>query len=338
MAHNGFWNNQEKAQATIARLKDVTAVVKPLGELLRASDDLQGLLEMAEEDAGIAEELRRELARWETTLDDLEVRSLLSGEHDSSGALMSINARDGGVDANDWAEMLLRMYIMWADKNGYTTEVLDRQDNDEAGITSASIAVRGPMAYGYLKGETGIHRLVRISPFNADGKRQTSFAAVDVSPEPTEKDEKDIEIRDEDLRVDVYRASGAGGQHVNKTSSAVRMVHLPTNIVVTCQNERSQHKNRAMAMKMLRARLVALEEEKREVEQLAKFHAQARVGFGAQIRSYFLHPDQRVKDERTEHKETNFHKVLDGGVQGFLDAYLRWRVGKEAGAGGASGA
>jgi peptide chain release factor 2 len=225
------------------------------------------------------------------------------------------------------------MYIMWADKNGYTTEVLDRQDNDEAGITSASIAVRGPMAYGYLKGETGIHRLVRISPFNADGKRQTSFAAVDVSPEPTEKDEKDIEIRDEDLRVDVYRASGAGGQHVNKTSSAVRMVHLPTNIVVTCQNERSQHKNRAMAMKMLRARLVQLEEEKREVEQLAKFHAQARVGFGAQIRSYFLHPDQRVKDERTEYKETNFHKVLDGGVQGFLDAYLRWRVGKEASAG-----
>jgi peptide chain release factor 2 len=340
MGREGFWNNQEKAQATIARLKDVTAVVKPLGELLRAGDELQGLLEMAEEDAGIAEELRGELTRLETALDDLETRSLLSGEHDSNGAIVDINARDGGVDANDWAEMLLRMYIMWADKNGYSTEVLDRQDNDEAGITSASLAVRGPMAYGYLKGETGIHRLVRISPFNADGKRQTSFAAVDVSPEPTEKDEKEIEINDDDLRVDVYRASGAGGQHVNKTSSAVRMVHLPTNIVVTCQNERSQHKNRALAMKMLRARLVQREEEKREVEQLAKFHAQARVGFGAQIRSYFLHPDQRVKDERTEYKETNFHKVLDGGVQGFLDAYLRWRVGKEApaaGAGAASG-
>jgi peptide chain release factor 2 len=335
MARPDFWNNQEKAQAVIAQLKDLTAIVKPLAELVRAGDELQGLLEMAEEDPGIAAELRSELDRLERNLDELEVRSLLSGEHDSSNAILSINARDGGTDANDWAEMMLRMYIMWADRNGYSTELLDRQDNDEAGITSASLAVRGPMAYGYLKGETGIHRLVRISPFNAEGKRQTSFAAVDVSPEPTEKDEKDIEINDDDVRVDVYRASGAGGQHVNKTSSAVRMVHLPTNIVVTCQNERSQHKNRAMAIKMLRARLVQLEEEKREVEQLAKFHAQARVGFGAQIRSYFLHPDQRVKDERTEHKETSFHKVLDGGIEGFLDAYLRWRVGKEAAANGA---
>ena len=210
---------------------------------------------------------------------------------------MTINARDGGTDANDWAEMLLRMYIHWAQKNDYEVEILDRQDDNEAGIQSAAIAIRGPMAYGYLKGETGMHRLVRISPFNAEGKRQTSFAAVDVSPEIN--DSVEIEIRDEDIREDVFRASGAGGQHVNKTSSAIRLTHLPTGIVVQCQNERSQHKNRATAIKMLRARLARLEEEKREAEQAAKYQEKAKTGFGSQIRNYFLHPDQRVKDART---------------------------------------
>ncbi len=197
-----------------------------------------------------------------------------------------------------------------------------------AGIQSAAIAIRGPMAYGYLKGETGMHRLVRISPFNAEGKRQTSFAAVDVSPEID--DSIDVELDDDDIREDVFRASGAGGQHVNKTSSAIRLTHLPTNIVVQCQNERSQHKNRAMALKMLRSRLVRLEEEKREAEQAAKYEGQAKTGFGSQIRSYFQHPDQRIKDERTGYKQTNFQQVLDGRIQGFLDAYLRWRVGAEA--------
>jgi peptide chain release factor 2 len=296
---------------------------------VRANDDLQAMLEMAEEDSSFEAELRAELDRLSKDLADLELRSLLNGAHDASNAILSINARDGGTDAADWAEMLLRMYSMWAGERGYQLELLDRQDNDEAGITSASIAVRGPMAYGYLKGETGIHRLVRISPFNADGKRQTSFAAVDVSPEADELEEKEIEIRDDDIRLDTFRASGAGGQHVNKTSSAIRITHFPTGIVVQCQNERSQHKNKAMAMKMLRSRLLQLEEEKREAEQLAKFHAQAKVGFGAQIRNYFLHPDQRVKDARTGHLENHFHDVLDGGIQPFLDSYLRWRVGQE---------
>jgi peptide chain release factor 2 len=329
MAQDGFWNNQERAQGVIARLKALSSIVKPLAELARAGEDLQTLLELAEEDPGLEVELRGELDRVGKALADLELRSLLSAPHDGSNAILSVNARDGGTDAADWAEMLLRMYSMWADKSGYQVELLDRQDNDEAGITSASIAVRGPMAYGYLKGETGIHRLVRISPFNADGKRQTSFAAIDVSPEADEVDEKQFEIRDDDIRIDTFRASGAGGQHVNKTSSAIRITHFPTGIVVQCQNERSQHKNKAMAMKMLRSRLIQQDEEKREAEQLAKFHAQAKVGFGAQIRNYFLHPDQRVKDARTGYLESNFHDVLDGGIQGFLDTYLRWRVGKE---------
>ena len=218
----------------------------------------------------------------------------------------------------------MRMYIQWSKDHGYDVELIDRVDDGVAGIQSAAIAVRGPMAYGYLKGETGMHRLVRISPFNAEGKRQTSFAAVDVSPEID--DTIDVEIKDDDIREDVFRASGAGGQHVNKTSSAIRLTHLPTNIVVQCQNERSQHKNRAMAMKMLRSRLVRLEEEKREAQQAAKYEGQAKTGFGSQIRSYFQHPDQRIKDERTGYKMTNFQQVLDGRIQGFLDAYLRWRV------------
>lgn len=327
MAQPGFWDNQEKAQETVAELKSLTAILKPMTELAGASDDVQVMLEMGDEDAEIAAELPQELDRLESRLEELELKALLDGPHDASHALLSINARDGGVDANDWAEMLLRMYIQWAQKNGYETEVLDRQDNEEAGISTATIAVRGPMAYGYLKGETGMHRLVRISPFNAEGKRQTSFAAVDVSPEISESVE--IDLRDEDIREDVFRASGAGGQHVNKTSSAIRLTHLPTGIVVQCQNERSQHKNRATAIKMLRARLARVEEEKREAEQAAKYQSQAKTGFGSQIRNYFLHPDQRVKDARTGYLVGNFQSVLDGNLQGFLDAFLRWRVGKE---------
>jgi peptide chain release factor 2 len=223
--------------------------------------------------------------------------------------------------------MLLRMYLQWAQKNDYSVSLLDRNDNEEAGINSATVAVRGPMAYGYLKGEAGMHRLVRISPFNSEGKRQTSFAAVDVSPEIS--DEIEIDIEDKDVREDTFRASGAGGQHVNKTSSAIRLTHLPTNIVVQCQNERSQHKNRATAWKMLRARLARIEEEKREAEQAEKYQQKARVGFGSQIRNYFLHPDQRVKDARTGHTVGNFQTVLDGEIQDFLESYLRWRVQKE---------
>jgi peptide chain release factor 2 len=328
MGQPDFWNNQEQAQATVAEFKALNAIIKPIAEMVSADGDLAVMLEMAEEDPQMAAEVPAELERLESKLAELELKALLDGPHDANAAILSIHARDGGVDANDWAEMLLRMYIQWAQKNGYDTEVLDRQDNEEAGISNAAIAVRGPMAYGYLKGETGMHRLVRISPFNAEGKRQTSFAAIDVSPEINETTE--IEIRDEDVREDVFRASGAGGQHVNKTSSAIRLTHLPTGIVVQCQNERSQHKNRATAIKMLRARLARVEEEKREAEQAAKYQSQAKTGFGSQIRNYFLHPDQRVKDARTGYLVGNFQSVLDGNtLQGFLDAFLRWRVGQE---------
>lgn len=324
MSQPGFWDNSERAQQVVGELKSLRSLVKPLEESLRSSADLHGLLELAEGDAGGEQEVRSEIERLEKTIDDLELKSLLGGPHDGAGAIMSIHARDGGTDANDWAEMLLRMYTQWAQKNDYTVELIDRVDDDVAGIQSVAIAIRGPMAYGYLKGETGIHRLVRISPFNADGKRQTSFAAVDVSPEID--DSIKIEIDDADVREDVFRASGAGGQHVNKTSSAIRLTHMPTGIVVQCQNERSQHKNRALAWKMLRARMVRVEEEKRDAADAEKYKNKARVGFGAQIRSYFLHPDQRVKDGRTGFSATQFHDVLDGNIQGFLDAYLRWSV------------
>ncbi|MCO6458778.1 MAG: peptide chain release factor 2 [Pirellulaceae bacterium] len=327
MSAPGFWDNQERAQESVGRLKSLKAIVGPLTEALRAAEDLTAMIEMADEDDSIVGEVAAEIQRLERAAAALELKSLLNGPHDASGAILTINARDGGTDANDWAEMLLRMYLQWAREQEYAVELLDRNDNDEAGINSATIAVRGPMAYGYLKGETGMHRLVRISPFNSEGKRQTSFAAVDVSPEVPETVE--IEIDPADVREDTFRASGAGGQHVNKTDSAIRLTHMPTGEVVQCQNERSQHKNRATAWKMLRARLARLEEEKREAEQAKKYQQKARVGFGSQIRNYFLHPDQRVKDVRTGHSVGNFHSVMDGHIQDFLESFLRWRVRQE---------
>ena len=324
MAQPGFWDRQEAAQAKVQEMKGLTAVVRPMDELLKSGDDIGALVEMAEEDDSLVADLRAELDQVQANVEQQELKAMLSGPHDRGPALVTINARDGGTDANDWAEMLLRMYILWSEDRDYEIEILDRQDNEQAGINSATLAIRGPFAYGYLKGETGMHRLVRISPFNAEGKRQTSFAAIDVSPEVS--DSFEIDIKDEDIREDVFRASGAGGQHVNKTSSAIRLTHLPTGIVVQCQNERSQHKNRAAAYKMLRARMARIEEERREAEQLAKYKTLARVGFGSQIRSYFQHPDQRIKDERSEYKETNFQYVLDGHIQGFLDALLKWRL------------
>ncbi len=322
MAAPTFWDNQETAQETVGRLKSVKAVVTPMAELASAGEDLLALIEMAEEDESIEAEVRGEIESLEKRLEELELKALLNGPHDSSGAIMTIYARDGGTDANDWAEMMLRMYINWAQKNEYTIDLLDRSDNDEAGINNASIAIRGPMAYGYLKSETGLHRLVRISPFNSEGKRQTSFAAIDVTPEVP--DSADINIEEKDVREDRYRASGAGGQHVNKTDSAIRLTHLPTNTVVQCQSQRSQHKNRAQAWKMLRAQMARVEDEKREAEEAENYQSKARVGFGSQIRNYFLHPDQRVKDARTGFSMGDFQKVLDGEIQGFLDAYLNW--------------
>ena len=324
MAEPGFWDRQEAARQATQNLKNLKATIDPLVSISSASDDLIDMIELVEEDADFEAEFTRELVRIENVVEKLELQALLGGPHDNAPAIVSINARDGGTDANDWAEMLLRMYMQWARNREFDVELIDRNENEEAGINSATIIVRGLRAYGYLKGETGIHRLVRISPFNAESKRQTSFAAIDVSPEIA--DDVLVDVEKADVREDTYRASGAGGQHVNKTSSAVRLTHIPTGIAVQCQNERSQHKNRAHAWKMLRARLARVEEEKREAEQTEKYKNKARVGFGSQIRNYFLHPDQRVKDARTGFAATNFHTVLDGDIDGFLDAFLRWRA------------
>ena len=322
----GFWDNQEKAQTAIGEMKGLNAICGPLDETVAAADDMATALEMAEEDPDFATEAQEQIVTIEQQLEELKLKALLNGAHDAAGAIITINARDGGTDANDWADMLARMYLQWGSKNGYAAELIDRDDNQEAGINSATFALRGPMAYGYLRGETGMHRLVRISPFNSEGKRQTSFAAVDVSPEIS--DAVDIQIDESDVRTDTYRASGAGGQHVNKTDSAVRLTHEPTGVVVQCQNERSQHKNRATAWKMLRAKLAQLEEDRRDAEEAAKHGEQPKTGFGSQIRNYFLHPDQRVKDTRTKFQMGNFHQVLDGDLQGFLDSTLRWRAGQ----------
>jgi peptide chain release factor 2 len=302
-----FWNNQERAREAVAQLKALRAIGKPMEDVVRSGADLPGMLELGAGDSGFATEVRGEIERLERALDELELKALLSGPHDAAGAIVSINARDGGTDANDWAEMLLRMYTLWAQKYDYDVVLLERQDN-------------------IVKGETGHHRLVRISPYNSEGKRQTSFAAVDVSPEVN--DDVEIEVDwDKDVREETMRAGGAGGQHVNKTEeSAVRIVHLETGIEVKCQNERSQHQNRAMARKMILAKLARLAEDKRDAEDAVKYKNRAKVGFGSQIRNYFLHPTQRVKDGRTGYLEHNFQNVLNGNLEGFLDSYLKWRM------------
>lgn len=327
MSAADFWDNQEKAQQIITELKTLKGITGPIEEAVQAVEDAQTLIEMAEDDDSIEGEVVSEIDKAEKLIAALETKALLSGKHDGAGAIVTIYARDGGTDANDWAEMLLRMYSYWAANNDFKIEMLDRSENEEAGINNASVAIRGPMAYGYLKGEQGIHRLVRISPFNSEGKRQTSFAAVDVAPEIS--DEIVVDINESDVKEDTYRAQGAGGQHVNKTDSAVRLTHVPTGVAVACQAERSQHKNRATAWKMLRAKIARIEEDKREAEQAAKYKEKPSSGFGAQIRNYFLHPDQRVKDARTGYSVGNFHHVMDGEIEGFIDSYLRWRVGKE---------
>jgi peptide chain release factor 2 len=323
MAAPNFWDNQEKAQATVGELKALNAILKPLTDLIKSSAEIETLVEMGQEDVSIAAELPSELDRAERLLDDFELKSLLSRPFDSANALMTINARDGGTDANDWAEMLLRMYIQWANDHDYSVEILDRLDSEQAGIQSASLAIRGPLAYGYLKGETGMHRLVRISPFNAEGKRQTSFAAVDVSPEVS--DAIEVELNDDDIREDVFRASGAGGQHVNKTSSAIRLTHLPTNIVVQCQNDRSQHRNRAEAMSLLKSRLYELELRKRNEEKQALEDTKTDIGWGHQIRSYVL-DQSRIKDLRTGVEKGDTQSVLDGALDDFITASLKQGV------------
>ncbi len=285
------------------------------------------LLELADEadDADTRDEAADKLAEVAEQLDEAELRRLLGGEHDASNAIVSVNAGAGGTDACDWAEMLLRMVLRWAERRGFKTELLDVQAGEEAGLRGATVIVKGDYAFGYMKAEEGVHRLVRISPFDAQKRRHTAFASVSVFPELD--DTIEVEIDENELRIDTYRAGGAGGQHVNKTDSAVRLTHLPSGIVVQCQNERSQHKNKAAAMKVLRARLYEHMRAEREVEMARLAGEKREIGFGSQIRSYTLHPQQRVKDHRTNVETGNTEAVLDGDLDRFIRATLLWKAG-----------
>lgn len=326
MAEVGFWEDQDQAQQVIDRLKAINSLLKPVAELEAAAGDLQAMLELAEEDStgAMEAELEQELQRVERQLEAFELRTLMTGQYDDRSAFVSIHAGAGGTEACDWVRMLLRMYTRWAERHGYETEIVDEVPGEEAGLRSVTLAVRGDYVYGYLQGETGVHRLVRISPFDAAARRHTSFASVDVMPELEETPE--IEIRDEDLVVETMRASGAGGQHVNKTSSAVRITHIPTGIVVKCQNERSQHRNRAMALKILRAKLIRLEEAKRKEELGKLYDEKGDIAFGYQIRSYVLQPYQLVKDHRTGVETAKVQDVLDGDIDIFLEEFLRQKT------------
>ncbi len=324
MASGDIWKDKQKAQETLKRLKNLKEVTTPFRELEKFWEDLAVLAQLAEEDKTIAAELGRDISTFQKSLEGLEIKSLLSHPHDRSNAYLSVHAGAGGTESCDWAAMLLRMYCRWMEKNGYVYEVVDIQPSEEAGIKRAVVHVKGKWANGYLRAEVGVHRLVRISPFDANQRRHTSFAAVDVVPE-MEKGEE-VAVRPEDVRIDTFRASGAGGQHVNKTSSAVRITHLPTNIVVQCQNERSQHKNKKTAMNMLVARLYQLQEKEREKERNALRDEKGEIAWGRQIRSYVLNPYNLVKDLRTGKETGNTRAVLDGDIDDFIDAYLRQKL------------
>jgi peptide chain release factor 2 len=328
MAEPSFWDDPETSRKVVTQLKAQKAVVGPLTDVLRQLEDLQTLHELAaaEHDDETMDEVDRDAGTLQEAVDRLELATLLNGPHDQAACYFSIQAGAGGTDAQDWAEMLLRMFLRYFERNGYDVAELERTAGEEAGIKSVSLHVTGPYAYGYLSCERGVHRLVRPSPFNADNKRQTSFAAVTVLPE---LDDIEVEIDwDKDVREDVYRSSGAGGQHVNKTSSAIRLTHLPTNSVVQCQNERSQHQNRAVARKMLTAKLFELEQRKRDSDLAKLYGDKGQIAWGNQIRSYVL-DDRRVKDHRTGAETFNPDRVLDGDIQMFIDAYLRKRAGKK---------
>jgi peptide chain release factor 2 len=312
------------------RLSDLKSEVELWDELEAKADDLIDLLEMAAaaDDHAVAEEIADEVDEIEAQLDRLEYRLLLSGEYDSHDAILAIHAGAGGTESQDWAQMLLRMYLRWARTQGYATELIDQTEGEEAGIKSVTVEVSGRHAYGYLKAERGVHRLVRLSPFDASNRRHTSFALVEVIP--LIDDDIEIDIDTNDLRIDTYRASGAGGQHVNKTSSAVRIVHEPTGIIVQCQSERSQLQNREMAMRVLRSRLLELELERREEEQARLKGEHVDAGWGNQIRSYVLHPYQMIKDHRTNYETGKTQAVLDGELDSFIMAYLKSQVGEPA--------
>lgn len=327
----GFWDNQDKARDLMAELSRLNFTIKPLSELLSGADDLDVLMEFAQEDDSgeSTDELRTTAGSLKCKLAGVELQAMMANPEDACGAFISIQAGEGGTDSSDWSEMLMRMYLRWAERHGFKVEQLDLSAAEEAGIRNVTLAIRGDYVYGKLRSEIGNHRLIRISPFDSAGRRHTSFAAVDVTPELG--DEIEIEIDwDKDVREDRYRASGAGGQHVNKTDSAVRLTHLPTGQVTQCQNERSQHKNRSTARKMLKAKLYQTEQDKRDAEVAAKRGEKSKIGFGGQtVRNYVLHPEQYVKDTRTNLKVGNPMPVLDGGIDNFIESYLRWNIGKE---------
>ena len=317
MGEQGFWDDQRQAADVSAEHARLTRRLERYERLVRDYEDAKELFSL---DGDLAGELDDHIRPLESELGRLREDALFSGDYDAGDALVTIHAGEGGTDAQDWAEMLVRMYLRWAERRGFKAELVEASPGEEAGLKSAAITVSGENAYGTLKAERGVHRLVRLSPFDSAHRRQTSFAQVIVAP--LVADEAQVEIADEDLRIDTYRASGAGGQHVNKTDSAVRITHLPTGIVVQCQNERSQSSNKQTAMRMLRSRLAELAEEEREAELARERGAAQNTGFGSQIRSYVLHPYQMVKDHRTEHETGNTDGVLDGELDPFIQAYL----------------
>ncbi len=324
MASDGFWDDQASAQKTVSELSSLRALVAPLLKLKASIGDLDALFELAEEsdeDSALAADLSREAADLSALLDRVEIESFLSGPHDKCNAILTIHAGAGGTESCDWAEMLLRMYMRWAERRGYETSLEDMQPGEEAGFSRVTFRIIGPNAYGYAKAERGVHRLVRISPFDANKRRHTSFASVDVIAEV--EDDIDIDVKEEDLKIDTYRSSGAGGQHVNKTESAVRITHIPTGIVVSCQNERSQFKNKATAMKILKSRLYEKLEDQRRSEMDKFYGPKGEISWGNQIRSYVFQPYQMVKDLRTGAETGNVQAVMDGDIDIFINAWLR---------------
>jgi len=323
MAAQGFWDRPEKARETIQEVNRLKDWIEPWTELTRKAEELGELAHLLEEepDPGLEEEWGREVERLERGLEQLELRTMMQGEEDSKDSIVTIQPGAGGTESQDWAEMLLRMYTRWAERRGYHVSILDLQAGEEAGIKGVSVEIKGDYAYGYLRAEKGVHRLVRISPFDAQARRHTSFASVFVYP--LVNDEIEIAVDEKDLRIDTYRSSGAGGQHVNKTDSAVRITHVPTGIVVACQQERSQHKNKATAMKMLRAHLYEHALAEKEKQRAAVEATKTDIGWGHQIRSYVFQPYTMVNDHRTELKVSDVHRVMDGNLDPFIEAYLK---------------
>ena len=324
MEEPGFWDDPERSTKTVREAKNLKDTVDGYKHLEQQYEDIQVMIEMGyeENDPAMIPEIQEMLDEFVKELEELRTKTLLSGEYDGCNAILKLNAGAGGTEAMDWCSMLYRMYQRWADKMGFTTEVLDFLDGDEAGLKSITLQVNGENAYGYLKSEKGVHRLVRISPFNAAGKRQTSFVSCDVMPDIEE--DLDVEINPDDLRIDTYRSSGAGGQHINKTSSAIRITHLPTGIVVQCQNERSQFQNKDKAMQMLKAKLYLLKQQE-NAEKLSDIRGDVKdINFGNQIRSYVMQPYTLVKDHRTNAENGNVNAVMDGDIDLFISAYLKW--------------